>query len=166
MLSSEKILEIIKKIVNGDYTASQLQNLYNNAIDGGYSTIEEAAKDALILSGSPEQKRKFLAPIQAKVKNLAYEIAEQHGWLSFSKNQVGNGIKVGGDVMKGALAQYYFSCRLEGWKRSVAFAVTQVDTKSEIYYSVNSPCLMEELHFQNVDDALQLFNSELAEQMG
>ena len=45
MLSPEKILEIIKKIVNGDYTASQLQNLYNNAIDGGYSTIEEAAKD-------------------------------------------------------------------------------------------------------------------------
>jgi hypothetical protein len=165
MLSPEKILLIITKIVNGDYTASQLQNLYNNAIKTGHSTITEAARDALVIKGSPEMKRKFLAPIQEHIKNLAYEIAEQHGWLSFPNNRVGNGIKVGGDVMKGALAQYYFSCRLDGWKKAVAFGVTQEDIKSEIYYSVYSPGLMEGLHFQNIDDALALFNSELAKQM-
>lgn len=164
MLTADKILEIIKKILDGHYNPSQLENLYNNAIERGYCEIENAAKNALVITGHPEQKRKFLAPIQEKVKNLAYEIAEQHGWLSFPNNEVDNGIKVGGDVRRGAVAQYYFSYKQKGWRRAVAFAVTQVDVESEIRYSVNSPGLMAEIHFSNLDDALELFNSELAEQ--
>ncbi|MHA3099283.1 hypothetical protein [Acinetobacter brisouii] len=166
MLTPEKILEIIKKIVNGDYTASQLENLYNNAIRLGYTDIECTAKDALILNGNHEHKRKFLAPIQEKVKNLVYEIAEQHNWLNFQDNNVGNGIKSGGLMINGsAIANYYFSYKQKGWTRSVSFAATQTNVKSDIYYSVHSPNLMEEIHCQNLDDALFLFCSELDEQM-
>lgn len=165
-MSPEKALEIIKKIHDGHYDdrKHELKILYRNAQSKNFPDIESAAKDRLIQIGDSEFTKRFVAPIREKVESLVTEVAENNNWLYFSDNTVRNGIKHGGELINGqAVAQYYFSYRLKGWKRAISFCATQVDAKSDIFYSVNSPGLTEQVHVSRAEDAIHLFRSELNE---
>lgn len=163
MLSNEKVLDLIRKIESDTYQVHELNNLYKNAVDNGYYQVQLAVQDALRRIGGSKYTKKFLQPIRTEVENLVYQLAEQHSWLDFSNNQVRNGIKVGGGMMNGsAIAQYYFSYKEKGWKRSVSFSATQEDEKSEIYYLVGSRNFKEEVRFSTAEEALELFKNEIA----
>ena len=167
MSSINKINELVHKIEDGIYSQHQLNFLYKNAVDNNHPEVQLAVQDALLKISGSQYTKKFIQPIRSKIEALIYEIAHQHDWLSFPKNEVKNGIKLGGYVKHSKfIADFYFSYKQKGWKRSLAFAVLQKDISSEIYYSINSPGIQGEIQFQNIDDALQLFNSELAELMG
>jgi predicted small metal-binding protein len=166
MSSINKINELLRKIQEGIYSQHKLNVLYKNAVDNKYPEVQLAVQDALRQIGGSQYTKKFLQPIRSKVQDLVQEIAVNNDWLKFDSNQVKNGLKVGGGMIRGdAIAQYYISCKQLGWKRSISFAATQADENSEIFYSVASPGLMEEIHLKNAEDAIGLFKSELQEQM-
>ena len=166
MSSVNKINELLRKIQEGMYSQHQLNVLYKNAIDKKKPEIQLAVQDALRQIGGSQYTKKFLQPIRSKVQDLVHAIAANNEWLKFDSNQVKNGLKVGGGMMRGdAIAQYYISCKQPGWKRSISFAATQTDENSEIFYSVASPDLMEEIHLHNAEDAIELFKNELQEHM-
>lgn len=166
MSDSEKINKLIRKIQEGIYSQHQLNVLYKRAVDKNKPEVQLAVQDALRQIGGSQYNKKFLQPIRSKVQDLVHEIAANNEWLKFESNQVKNGLKVGGGMMRGdAIAQYYISCKQLGWKRSVSFAATQTGENSEIFYSVASPGLMEEIHLHNAEDAIGLFKSELQEHM-
>lgn len=166
MSSIDKINELLRKIQEGVYSQHQLNVLYKNAVDKNYPEVQLAVQDALLQIGGSQYTKKFLQPIRSKVQALVHKIATNNEWLKFDNNQVNDGLKVGGGMIRGdAIAQYYISCRQPGWKKSISFAATQTDENSEMYYSVASPGLMDEVHLKNAEDAIELFRAELQEQM-
>lgn len=167
MSSIDKINDLVRKIQEGIYSQHQLNVLYKNAVDNNHPEVQLAAQDALRQIGGSQYTKKFLLPIRSKVQALVHDIATNNEWLKFDNNQVNDGVKVGGEMIRGdAIAQYYISYKQPGWKKSILFGATQKDENSEIYYTVASSSIMDEVHLSNVEDAILLFKNELSEQIG
>ena len=104
---SDKIIDNIKA---GKYDRKKLENLYSNAERLNRDEILLAAKEALKNIATRWYSKRFAKPIRDKVKQIATEIAESEGWASWEDNNVDNGIKAGGPMLKGEeLAEFYFS---------------------------------------------------------
>ncbi len=162
MLSINKLNELIVKIEADIYSEHQLNILYKNAVTNNYPEIQRVVQNALRKIGGSQYTKKFIKPIRAKIESLVHEIGEKNQWLAFDDNLVGQGVKVGGEMIRGdAIAQYYFSYKRFGWKKSLSFAVTQLDEQSEIYYSIGSPDFVDEVHVNNAEEAIRLFKNEL-----
>ncbi len=104
--------QLIRKIKVGEFTRKELENLYTNAERLDRRGVLLAAKEALKEIDTRSYSRRFIKPILDKVQQIAEEIARENNWGQWNDNQVGNGIKAGGPMLKGdELAEFYISYR-------------------------------------------------------
>lgn len=152
---------LIEKIKAGLFNRKELENLYQNAERLGRGNVQAAAKEALKQVDSKSYAKRFVKPIKDKVEEIAVEIASENGWTTFSENEVGNGVKRGGEMLKGAeLAEFYISFRKAQWKRSAYLAVFQRDEQAAVRYKVSTPD-SEEVIVDTSEEATKLFKDAL-----
>jgi hypothetical protein len=155
---SDKILNNIKA---GQYDRKELENLYANAERLGRVEILTAAKQALKQLDERAYTKRFLKPIRDKIEALTTEIAADEGWLDWENNQVGNGVKVGGAMIRGEeLAEYYVNYRHPSWKRSAYFVVFQHDEDSPVRYKID-PTLGEPVIVDTSAEAIRTFKEAI-----
>jgi len=153
--------KIVKRIEAGEYDRKQLENLYSNAERLGRDEILSAAKAALKELDPRSYSKRFVKPIRDKVQQITTEIAESEGWANWDNNNVDNGVKVGGPMMRGEeLAEFYFSYRHPSWKRASYFVVFQSDEKSSVQYKVKS-YNGEELIVDTSEEAIELYRDAI-----
>ena len=150
---------IIDNIKAGKYDRKKLENLYSNAERLNRDDILLAAKVALKDIDARSYSKRFIKPIRDKVKQIATEIAESEGWASWDDNNVENGIKAGGPMLKGEeLAEFYFSYR--HWKRASYLVVFQSEEESTVQYKV-APHNSDQIIVNTSEEAIQLFRNAI-----
>ena len=155
---SDKIIDNIKA---GKYDRKKLENLYSNAERLNRDEILLAAKEALKNIDTRSYSKRFVKPIRDKVKQITTEIAESEGWASWEDNNVDNGIKAGGPMLKGEeLAEFYFSYRHSSWRRSSYLVVFQSDEESTVEYKVK-PHNSDQQIVNTSEEAIELFRSAI-----
>ena len=155
---SEKIIQNVKA---GKYSRKELENLYTNAKRLGRYEILAVVKFALKEVDSRSYSKRFVKPIRDKVQEIANEIAESEAWADWKDNNVDNGIKAGGSMIKGEeLAEYYFSYRSPSWKRSSYLAVFQHDEESTVRYKIGAHDTEERI-VDTSEEAIDLFRKAI-----
>lgn len=171
-MNDQRTQKIVKDIEDGKYNQKELEALYKNAeVEIKKPNIGEermrncriiqlAAKDGLRALGNKAYKIRFIKPIREKLEELMHQITIENNWIWFDNNQVKNGVKIGGDMIRGdVVAQYYISYRKSDWKRSIYLSVTQDNEDTGVYYKVTFPNLDEEVRTFNKEEAMQLFKN-------
>lgn len=171
-MNNVRTWKIVKDIEDGKYDQKALEALYKNAETEmkkrdvseermqNCKVIQLSAKDGLRTLGNKAYKIRFIKPIREKVEELMHQITIENNWMRFENNHVKNGVKIGGDMIRGdVVAQYYISYRKLGWKRSIYLSATQEseNESSGVYYRIAFPDLDEEVRTFNKDEAVQLF---------
>ena len=152
---------IIENIKSGKFNRKELENLYANAERLGRTEILEAEKNALKEIDSRSYSKRFVKPIKDKIKNIAEEIAESEGWGNWGDNNVDNGVKVGGPMLRGdELAEFYMSYRHQSWKRASYLVVFQRDEESAVLYKVNAHDGEEQI-VETSEKAIELFREAI-----
>lgn len=156
---SETLVEQIKA---GRFNRKELENLYANAERLGRAEVQAAAKEALRQIDSRSYAKRFVKPIKDKVEEIAVELATANGWTDFAENAVGNGVKPGGEMLKGVeLAEFYISYRKPHWKRAAYLSVFQRDEQDAVRYKVSAHD-GEEAIVDTSDEAVTLFKRAVA----
>lgn len=171
-VNNEHIGKMVKDIEDGRYNQKELENLYNNSKTKmelvnttdtekqNCKIVQLAAKDALRALGNKAYKIHFIKPIREKLEELMHQITNENNWRRFDNNHVKNGVKIGGDMIRGdVVAQYYISYRKSDWKRSIYLSVTQDNEDTGVYYKVTFPDLSEEVRTFDKEEAVQLFKN-------
>ncbi len=131
--------KIVENIKAGKYNRKELENLHSNAERLGHLDILKVAKEALREIDVKSYAKRFVKPIKDKIQEITQDIASSENWATWETNQVGNGIKPGGAMLKGEeLAEFYISYRHPSWKKASYLAVFQHDEESSVMYKVRA----------------------------
>jgi len=153
--------KLIIRILAGEFSRKELENLYTNAIREGHDNVQIAAKEQLKQIDTRSYSKRFIKPIRDKVHQIVEEVARENGWGNWADNRVDNRIKAGGPMLNGQeLAEYYVSYRHPSWKRSSYFVVFQHDEESAVMYKVKAHDA-EEVVLETAEQAIILFKKAL-----